>query len=197
MRTSSRHSRTLLSFLSAVAAALCALMFAQSASAETRVAVVDVNRAVAQTEDGLRAAATLKKVFDTKQVELNKRQNDLQRQREDIEKQAKVLSKEALQKRMEDWQRQMMELQAVFVEYNKELEKRQKELTDPILAKMVEIVKRIASTEGFDVVLERQAAAYIRSDLDLTDKCIQMYNGGAAPAKPAPGPAPTAPAPKK
>jgi outer membrane protein len=165
-------------------------------AADAKIGLVDVNRAVSQTEDGLRAAATLKKVFDNKQQELNKRQTDLQKQREDIEKQAKVVSKEALQKRMEDWQKQMMELQAVFVEYNKELEKRQKELTDPIIEKMVAIVKRIATSEGFDVVMERQAAAFVKPELDLTDRCIQMYNGGAG--KPA-ATAPTAPAaaPKK
>ena len=72
------------------------LLFAGVASADQKVAVVDVQRAVASTEDGLRAQATLKKLFDTKQQELNKKQNDLQRQREDIDKQAKVLPKDAL-----------------------------------------------------------------------------------------------------
>lgn len=175
--------------------ALSALMFAAlmvlspMAWAQTKIAVVDVNRAVSSTEDGLRATATLKKVFDSRQVELNKKQNDLQKQREDIEKQSKVLSKEALGKRMEDWQRQMLELQQVFVEYNKEIEKKQKEITDPIVEKMLGVVKRIAASDGFDVVLEKQTAAYVRADLDITDRCIQMYNsggGGAAPAKPAP-----------
>jgi outer membrane protein len=177
--------------------ALLTFVLPATARAEMKIAVVDVNRAVAQTEDGLRAAAELKKVFDNKQVELNKRQNDLQRQREDIEKQSKVVSKEALQKRMEDWQKQMMELQAIFVEYNKALEKRQKELTDPIVVKMGDIVKRLAASDGFDVVLERQAAAFVRSDLDLTDRCIQMYNGGAGGAAVKPAPAAPAPAPKK
>jgi outer membrane protein len=171
------------------ALALGVLGYAGAAHAETKVGLVDVNRAVSQTEDGLRAQATLKKVFDNKQQELNRRQVELQKQREDIEKQSKVVSKEALQKRMEDWQKQMMELQAVFVEYNKELEKRQKELTDPIIEKMVAIVKRIATSEGFDVVMERQAAAYVKPELDLTDRCIQMYNGGAAKTPSAPTPA--------
>src|SRR6478672_10904470 len=121
-------------FVAACVAALVALasfLFSGVAAAQTKIAVVDVQRAVASTEDGLRAQANLKKLFDSKQQELNKKQTDLQRQREDIDKQAKVLSKEALQKRVDDWQKQMMELQAVFVEYNKELEKKQKELTDP------------------------------------------------------------------
>ena len=78
-----------------------------------RVGVVDVQRAVMQTEDGLRAQATLKKLFDAKQVELNRRQADLQKQKEDIDKQAKVISKEAYSKRLEELQKQMMELQTV------------------------------------------------------------------------------------
>ena len=104
-----------------------------------------------------------------------------------------MLSKEALNKRMEDWQRQMLELQQVFVESNKEIEKKQKEITDPIVEKMLGVVKRIASGDGFDVVLEKQTAAYVRADLDITDRCIQMYNSGAGGAAPKPAPA----APKK
>ena len=174
------------------AAALFLFGFARDAGAQTamKVAVVDVQRAVMQTEDGLRAQANLKKVFDSKQQELNRKQQDLAKQREDIEKQSKVLSKEALQKRVDEWQKAMVELQSVFVEYNKELEKRQKEMTDPIFEKVMGIVKRLATSEGYDLVVDKQAVAYIRSDLDLTDQCIQLYNGGGAAPAPAPAAAP-------
>src|SRR5438309_1113967 len=78
-----------------------------------RVAVVDVQRAMLQTEDGLRVQATLKKEFDKKQIELNKKQTDLQKQKEDIDKQAKVLSKDAYEKKLGELQKQMMELQSL------------------------------------------------------------------------------------
>jgi len=171
---------------------LASVLFGSSARAEMKVAVVDVQRAVMQTEDGLRAQATLKKLFDNRQQELNRKQADLSKQKEDIEKQSKVLSKDALQKRVDDWQKQMAELQSVFVDYNKELEKKQKELTDPIFEKVLGIIKRLATTESYDLVIDKATVAYVRTDLDLTDKCIQIYNGGGAPA-PAPGPAPAAP----
>lgn len=175
-----------------VSTALASAFFLSSgaASAETKVAVVDVQRAVASTEDGLRAQATLKKLFDNRQQELNKKQSDLQRQREEIDKQAKVLPKDALEKRVNDWQKQMMELQAIFVEYNKELEKKQKELTDPVFEKIMQIIKRIATTENIDIVVDKATVAYVRGDLDLTDRCIQMYNSGAGGGATAPAPAP-------
>jgi outer membrane protein len=159
-----------------------------------KVAVVDVQRVVMQTEDGLRAQAMLKKLFDSRQQELNRKQTDLQKQKEEIEKQQKVLSKEAYQKRAEEWQKQMMELQQIFVEYNKELEKKQKELTDPVFEKVMAIIKRLAARDGYDLIVDKQTVAYIRSDLDLTDQCIQLYNsGGNAPDAKTPAPA----APKK
>jgi outer membrane protein len=154
------------------------------AAAQMKVAVVDTQRAVMETEDGLRLQATLKKVFDSRQRELDKKQEELQKERDDIEKQRDVLSKTALAKRVDKWQREMVNLQTVFVEYNKELQKKQNELTQPIIQKAMGIIRRMATQEGYDVVVDKQAVPYVRSDLDLTDKVIQLYNQGA-PAEPA------------
>ena len=182
--------QSLLTSLASLSLAAAFTLVAPVASADgpsMKVGVVDVQRAVSQTEDGLRAQATLKKLFDNRQQELNRKQVELAKQREEIEKQAKVISKEALQRRLDDWQKQMMVLQQTFAEYNKELEKKQKDLTDPIVERVYGTVKRLANTDGFDIIVDKVAAPYVRSDLDLTDRVIQMANsGGSAPApKPA------------
>lgn len=174
--------------------AACVLLVAPAARADMKVAVVDVQRAVMQTEEGLRAQATLKKLFDSRQQELNKKQQELGKQREELEKQQRVVSQEVFQKRFDAWQKQAVDLQTVFVEYNKELEKKQKELTEPVFEKVMAIVKRIATSENIDLVIDKTTVAYVRGDLDLTDRAIQMYNSGGGGAAPAPAPAP---APKK
>jgi outer membrane protein len=176
-------------------------LFSLPAAAQTmRVGIVDTQRAVMETEDGLRMQATLKKLFDSRQRELDKKQEDLQKERDDIEKQRDVLSKSALAKRVDKWQREMVQLQTVFVEYNKELQKKQGELTQPIFQKAMGIIRRLATQEGFDIVVDKQAVPYARSDLDVTDRVITLYNSGAA-GEPAPAgsakgaPAGAAPAP--
>jgi outer membrane protein len=193
-------------FLSAAFAAILALatlIISSPASAQSKFAVIDVQRAVMETEDGLRAQATLKKVFDKRQRELDAKQEQLQQARDDIEKQAKVLSKEALSRKTEEWQRGMMELQNVFVEFNKELQKKQAELTQPILGKVLGVVRQVATQDGYDGVFDKNAVPYARADLDITDRVIQLYNAGTpkAPAddkKPAaPAGQPKAPAPPK
>lgn len=163
-----------------LAAALLSIatLWPAAALAEARIAVVDVQTAVMQTEDGIRAQATLKKLFDKRQKELDGKQEELQRAREDIERQARVLSREALSRRMEDWQRRMVELQTVFVDYNKELQKKQGELTGPILKKMLGVIARLAKKNGYELILDRSATPYARPDLDLTEQVVQMYNSG-------------------
>ena len=171
----------------AAALGLLVSLVGRTAAAQMKVAVIDIQRAVMQSEDGLRAQATLKKLFDSRQQELNKRQTDMQKQKEEIDKQSRVLSQQSLQKKVDDWQKQMVELQQTFVEYNKELEKKQKELTDPIFERVIGTVKRIAGTDGYDLIVDRATVAFSRSDLDLTDRVIQLSNGGPAGAA-APGP---------
>jgi outer membrane protein len=163
---------------------LALLAVALPASAQSmRVGVVDTQRAVMETEDGLRMQATLKKLFDSRQRELDKKQEDLQKEKDDLDKQREVLSKAAFAKRADKWQREMVQLQTVFVEYNKELQKKQGELTQPIFQKAMGIIRRLATQEGFDVVVDKQAVPYSRSDLDVTDRVITMYNqGGPADA---------------
>src|SRR5690349_18869890 len=153
-------------------------LFGASALADGKVAVCDVQHAVMQTEDGIRAQATLKKLFDKRQQELDGSQVELQKAREDIERQSRVLSREAMDKRMEDWQRHMVQLQTVFVDYNKELQKKQGELTAPIVKKMIGLIGRLAKKNGYEVVIDKQAAPYARADLDLTEQVVQLYNSG-------------------
>ena len=55
----------------------------------------------------------------------------------------------------------MMQLQTVFVEYNKELQKKQNELTQPIFQKAMGIIRRMATQDGYDVVVDKQAVPYV------------------------------------
>lgn len=169
------------------------VLFAGSAAyAQSKIAVVDTQRAIMETEDGLRAQATLKKLFDSRQRELDKKQQDLQKEREDIEKQKDVLSKAALAKRIEKWQTEMAQLQTVFVDYNKELQKKQGELTQPIFTRAMGLIRRLATQEGYDLIVDKQAVPYVRSDLEVTDRLITLYNQGVAPEPVAPARTPAA-----
>lgn len=156
-----------------------------------RIAVVDMQRAAMETEDGLRAQSTLRKFFERRQYELNVRQDELAKKKDDIEKQAKVLSKEALQRALEDWQHQLSELQNLYSQYEQDRLRRQNEVTTPIFNRVSGLLRKLSQREGYDLILDRQFVPYTKAELDLTDQLILMYNNNEEPAA---APAPTAPA---
>ncbi|WP_437839963.1 OmpH family outer membrane protein [Sorangium sp. So ce1153] len=206
----------MLPLLAAAAMGGAALLSSAPASAQSKIAVVDVRRAMLETEEGLRVQATLKKLFDSRQVELDTKQRALADERDKLDKEAQAgkTPKDALQRRFETWQRQAAELQSTMVDYQREMQRKESEMTTPILQKVLGLLRRLAAQEGYDLILDKSAAPYYRADLELTDRAIQLYNSGqtgdatpgkaappakgappAAPAKPAgPAPKPAAPA---
>lgn len=166
------------------------LLAAPTSFAETKIGVVDSQRVVLECEDGLRVQATLKKVFDDKQRELDAKQNGLQKEREELEKARNTMKPELLQARAEKWQAEAAQVQQMFVEYNRELQRKQGELMQPILTQANAIIQRLAQTEGYALIVERQAVPYLQPELDLTDRVIKAYNDGTTAAAPIPAPAP-------
>ena len=157
--------------------------------AQAKIAVIDSQRAVFETEDGLRVQATLKKLFDAKQVTLDEKQRTVLAEQEQLEKDAQntKANRDTIQRKAENLRKQYAEIQQTLVEYQRDMQKKQTELTNPIVLRINAIVRRVASQEGYEMVIERGAAPYFRADLELTDKVIQLYNGGeGATAKPAP-----------
>ncbi len=166
---------------------------ALTADVATQIAVIDTERAVMETEDGLRMRATLKKLFDERQLQLDEKQNSLQKEREDLEKQRGVLSRDVLAQRAEKWQIEAAQVQQMFVEFNQELQKKQNELMQPILNQALKIVQNIATQDGYVMVVDKQAVRYFRPELDVTDAVIKAYNGSdSATGTAAPAPTPKA-----
>lgn len=183
---------------------------ARAENAAPRIAIVDVNRAVAETEEGLRVQARLKRDFEKVQADLEARGRQLQADKESLEKEARAgkSAKEVIAKKAEKLDQQYQDYQRAMMEAERDFQRKQQEWTNPILLGVLDAVKRIAQQDGYDMVLQKQAAPFFRADLELTDRVITMYNGGAGktpagPQKGAPAPAPQkpaappAPAPKK
>lgn len=159
-----------------------------AAAPQGRMAVVDTRRAIMETEEGLRVQATLKKLFDSRQVELSTKEHQLQQERDDIAKEEKQKGPSApLDQKKDAWQQKAAQLQQTLLDYQHEMQRKESEMTGPMLQKMTGILKRIATTDGFDMVVDKAAVPYFRADLDITDKLIQLYNAeGGTTTAPAP-----------
>ncbi len=182
------------------ALALSALLPRVSAAQAVKIAVVDLQRAINETEDGRKAKDRLKKLFESRQQGLDKKQQELKKLKDELDQQKNVLSREALDGKVESYQKQLVDLQQVYVEYQRELAEKEGELTKSIVERMEKILRRIGQTDGYTMIVERgeSGVIYVPTNLDLTDILIQRYNAGeGAEATPKAGAKPAAPAPAK
>ena len=151
---------------------------ANTVQAQVKIGVVDLQRAINETEDGRQAKRRLKKLFDERQKSLDEKQESLKAQKESLERQQDVLSEDALRKKAEEFQTEVMELQNEYMQYQQELSAKESELTQKILEKMQQILRRIGQTEGYTLIIEANegGVVWVPSNLDLTDVLIQQYN---------------------
>jgi len=102
-----------------------------------------------------------------------------------------------------DFERRVNEMQQVYVQMQKDLSDREREMMKVIFDKMEAVIKEIAAAEGYAFVFEQQNAGLIVAPPagNMTNELVRRYNakykGAAAPAakKAAAKPATPAPAP--
>jgi len=194
-------SRWRLPAIAVAAAAMTTGFFAaepEANAADAKIAVIDLARAIFETEDGLRAQANLKKIQSKLQGDLEARQREFITKRDAYDKDKAKMTPDKRAAVEADLQQRIVEIQTIQMDSQREMQRQQSEIMLPIQQRVIGIVRRIAAQDGYEMVLEKSAVPYMRADLEITDRAIQMYNmggdGGPAAGK-APAPAAT-PAPK-
>ena len=158
---------------------LAALSFSHVAFAQAKLAVVDLQRALEETDEGKKAKAKLKSDFDKKQKELDDKQEELKKMKDDFDKKASILKDDAKQAKAKELQDRFIELQQTYQRLQQDLAKREQEATSGIFRKLQTVVSAIAEKERFDVVLEKSTSAvWSKPELDITNEVIRRYNAG-------------------
>jgi outer membrane protein len=176
----------------AFAAAGVLALLAPRVYAQLRVAVVDTQRALLETDQGRHAKTQLKTLFQKRQVDLDARQSALKRMRDDIEAQKSTMDRATLQRRMEEYQKQFVDFEQNFLQYQQELAQREAELTKQIYVNLEGVIRQLGQQENLTAIFDQSGVVWAPQHLDLTDRVVQAYNR-QFPAREEPAPAPEAP----
>lgn len=156
--------------------AMAVMMAASFAQAQAKVGFVDMQKAIQSTSAGKKAKDTLEADFNKKKKELEKKEADLKKMGEDLEKKKSVLSEEALGKKQAEFQEEMLKYRDVVGKSQVEIQKKERDLTAPILEKMKKVIAKIAKEGGYTVVLENsQMVLYADQAADLTDAVVKAF----------------------
>lgn len=142
-----------------------------------KMGYVDLQKAIQETSTGKKAKKDLEGEFNKKKKELEKKEADLKKMSEDFEKKSMVLSDELKMQKQNELQQEMLKYRELVGKSQMEIQKRERELTMPIVEKLHEIIGEIAKKDGYQFVLEKneQSVLYADKQADLTDRVLKEY----------------------
>jgi outer membrane protein len=169
---------------------------AAASAPPTKVAVIQIQAALAATKEGQKAAADLevklsprKKELDGKQAEIKDLQERLQRGGNTLSDSAKEDLTRNIDTKTKSYNRELEDAQA-------ELEQEQQKVVGTLGQKMMAVIDKYAQQNGFAIVLDVSSqntpVLYASNTVDITKDVIDLYDKTvftATPAPATPGPA--------
>src|SRR5438874_227432 len=136
---------------------VCSALFlmAKSGSAQVKVAVINLQRAVLESEEIQKVSVAMEAKYKPRQQDLKKIQQQLQAGSGKLTPQAEADLTSQGQRKQRDFQRMSDDLQAdVNAERN--------DILGKSTQKMAEVVKKLAEEKGYDVVVDVSNTVYFK-----------------------------------
>ncbi len=161
---------------------LCLVLapLATFASAQLKVAVVNVQKAMLDSEELKKESAAIEAKYKPRQDELQKLQNDLQSIQTQL--QSNKLTQQAAADLQLQGQRKQRDAQRISDDLQAEFDRDRQDILGKAAQKMQDVVKKLAEEKGYDVVVDVSQTLYFKPALDITPDALAAYNK-AYPAK--------------
>lgn len=162
-----------------VLAALAAIMLAfgaSSAFAETKIAVVDVQRAILNSEEAQQKMQQIQEEFSGDEQEIKDLQADAAALNERLQKDGDVMSDSEKRKLQRQIQSKNEDFQYLRNRLQKRIESRQQELFAGTDEKVQRAIEEIVMEEDYDLIMPRQAVLYAGDIYDITSRVTEQLN---------------------
>ncbi len=145
--------------------------------AQSKIAVVDINKCVQLTDQGKVAYKDLKAEVDKIQNELNAKEKEIEEIRTKLEKGAGLLSESARFSLESEVGRKSRAYRELYEESQARIRQLEMERTRPIFNQTMALIRDIGLQEGYDLVLNSRAGViYANAAVDITNQVIKAYN---------------------
>jgi outer membrane protein len=143
-----------------------------------KIAYVDMQKALNLSLAGQEAKKVMTQEVEKMERSFSGKQKELDKLREDLEKRGTVMSEMVRTEKERDYQTKLRDLQRMQRDYQDDLRRKDRELTEVILKDLDGIVKKIGEERQYTVILEKNqpAVVYISNTLDMTDEVIKLLN---------------------
>jgi len=149
---------------------------AAAATAQTKVAVINLQRAVLESDEIQKASAAMEAKFKPRQQEIEKLQRDLQGIQQQLQAGAGKLTQQAEAELTAQGQRKQRDMQRMTDDLQTDVTADRNEVLGKSSQKMSEVVKKLAEEKGYDMVVDVTNTVYFKPAMDITAEALAAYN---------------------
>jgi outer membrane protein len=161
-----------------IAAIATASISVPAFAADVKIGLIDMQKAIQETTAGKKAKKELDEEFNKKKKDLEKLEVEIKKKGEDFDKRSMAMNEDARNKKQAEIQGEMRKYQEQAAKSQMEIQKRERELSQPIITKIRGIIEDIAKKEDFAMILERseQGVMWAKKEFDLTDRIVHEFD---------------------
>lgn len=161
-----------------VAAAITAVFAGTSLAEGLRVAVIDVNKILNDSEAGQAAKKKMEARYEELKKTIDAKQEEARKIKEEIDKQKVMVGKEKLKEKEDALQAKVNELRQLTQEGEREMQTRQGEFTREVLKSVEAKVDVVVKADKLDLVLEKSAGVvHYNESMDITQRVLALVDG--------------------
>jgi outer membrane protein len=157
-----------------ILAALVALPM--TAAAQGKVAVVNLDEALANSQAGKAALSQLKTKFEAREKSLAQQGEELKKLQEDLQKKSVALSQDAMKSQVADFEGKAKKYMDERNKLQQEEQTSQQQILQPLLTRLQKVMTDFAKKGGYSVILEARSVPYFDAALDVTDAIRQEFD---------------------
>ncbi len=159
-------------------------------AAPTKVAIINIQAAIANTNEGQRDLDALQKKFEPKQIELKSLSDEVDNLKKQLAAQTSALNDEERNKRVQAIETKQKTLQRDLEDAQNDYQTQSNEIAQRIGTKLMQSLDAYAKQNGYAVVIDvsqqQSPVLWAAQSVDITKPVIDAYN--AASGVPAPTP---------
>ena len=169
---------------------VCSALFliSQLATAQTKVAVISLQKALFDTAEIKKADAEMQATLKPRQAQAEKLQIEIQTIAQKLQSDSGKLTDQAAFDLQNEGKRKQVELTRINEDLQADAERLRTEILSKSSEKMQAVVKKLAEEKGFDLVVDTQVTLFSKPAMDITAEATAAYDKtypAAAAAPPA------------
>jgi outer membrane protein len=155
---------------------LCFATVNAGAADVAKIGVIDFQKVISESVAGKKVQGEIQQKGRQMESELQELAKEIEELDKQLARDAMVMSREKRQEKQRELEIKKYDLQSLQKDYESEFRQLQSKMVAKLQEEILKLAEEIGKKEGYLLIIEKNAAVYYPSSIDMTDEVIRKYN---------------------